>query len=93
MDSGGWGEYEGGIKRWTGTAEINWDGAGAINPITLLGTKVAVSFVSNSAIPKITYAGTALVIGTPTVVEVNGIVKLTANLRGSGVLTLTPTYS
>lgn len=93
MDSQGWGEYEGGIKRWTGTAEINWDGAGALNPLTVLGTKVAVSFVSNDTAPKITYSGTALVTGTPTTSEVNGIVKLTVNLRGSGVLTLTPAYS
>jgi predicted secreted protein len=93
MDSQGWAEYLGGIKRWTATCEINWDGAGAIDPVSILGTVVACTFVSASAVPKISFSGNVLVTGTPTVVAHNDIVKLTFNGRGTGALSLTPTYA
>lgn len=93
MDSEGWAEYLGGIKRWTATVEINWDSAGALNPVSLIGKVVACSFVSDSVVPKISFSGNVLITGMPTTSSHNDIVKLTVNGRGTGALSLTPTYA
>ena len=69
-----------GIKRWSGTCELNWDSANTVAP----GDSAAATFDVDGTND---YQGTALVQSLSVNTGVNDIVSATCNFQGTGALT------
>ncbi|MCC6483347.1 MAG: hypothetical protein IT209_00745 [Armatimonadetes bacterium] len=87
QDSGGAGEYLGGITRWGGSFTAVYDDSGAANlSNTVPGTIGAISLLTSSG--GRTFAGNVLIVRSHVRSVVNGLVSWDIDFRGTGVLTI-----
>jgi hypothetical protein len=87
MDSGGWAEYEGGIKSYTGSIELHWDSAEDMLASDIaVGNTIDFSLKYDAAQAAL-FAGTGIITAGPSpTVAHNGTVDATITFRGTGAV-------